>query len=208
MWGNYKKQEYGALMQHLMDRNAEAADQFDSDRRGFLKTGLAVTAALGFWMPSMEAVAANPLGGRKVSLVNAHTGDKFTGEYWANGRYLPGAFREIKKLMRDHRTNDIFPIDPRLMDILYVVQHRLENYKPFRVFSGYRSPKTNNMLRRKGEGVARNSLHMSGQAVDLQLPGTRLSSLKKAAINVKSGGVGFYPRSDFVHIDTGRVRHW
>jgi len=195
-------------MQDIMKINAEAADQFDSDRRGFLKAGLAVTAALGFWMPPIEAVAAAPLRGRTVSLVNAHTGDKFKGEYWANGRYLPDAFGDIKKLMRDHRTSDIFPIDPRLMDILYVVQHRLENSNAFRVFSGYRSPKTNAMLRRKGEGVARNSLHMSGQAIDLQLPGSRLSALKKTAIAVKSGGVGFYPRSDFVHIDTGRVRHW
>ena len=208
MWGNYKKQKNGDFMQDIMKINAEAADQFDSDRRGFLKAGLAVTAALGFWMPPIEAVAAAPLSGRVVTLANAHTGDKFKGEYWANGRYLPDAFGDIKKLMRDHRTNDIFPIDPRLMDILYVVQRRLENFNSFRVFSGYRSPKTNAMLRRKGEGVARNSLHMSGQAIDLQLPGSRLSSLKKAAIDVKSGGVGFYPRSDFVHIDTGRVRHW
>jgi len=88
------------------------------------------------------------------------------------------------------------------------LQHRLDNFKSYEIFSGYRSPKTNAMLSRKSEGVARNSLHMSGQAIDLHLPGTRLSKLHRAAMNLKSGGVGFYPRSDFVHMDTGRVRHW
>jgi uncharacterized protein YcbK (DUF882 family) len=194
-------------MQDLMTHNAQAADEYDSDRRGFLKSGLFMTAALGFWTPAL-AEAAMPSAGRSIVLHNAHTGDDFKGEYWYNGRYLPDAFGEIKKLMRDHRTNDIFPIDPRLMDILYVIRHRLGTKNSFRVFSGYRSPKTNARLRKMTEGVARNSLHMSGQAIDLQLPGTRLDKLRKTATELKSGGVGYYPRSDFVHIDTGRVRHW
>ncbi|MFN7112796.1 MAG: DUF882 domain-containing protein [Alphaproteobacteria bacterium] len=194
-------------MQDLIEKNALAAEAYDSDRRGFLKAGLFVTAALGFWTPAL-AQAAAPNTARVIRLQNAHTGEKFTGEYWYNGKYLPSAFAEIKKLMRDHRINEQFPIDPRLMDILYVMHGRLKNSGPYHVLSGYRSPTTNARLRRNSEGVARNSLHMTGQAIDLKLPGTRLSVVRNAAIDLKSGGVGFYPRSDFVHVDTGRVRHW
>lgn len=191
----------------LMAKNAEECAHIETGRRGFMKAGLFMTAALGFWTPAL-AVAAKPSTGREINLFNAHTGERFTGEYWYNGRYLPDAFGDIKRLMRDHRTGETFPIDPRLMDILYVIHTRLDADKPFNVFSGYRSPASNARLRRRSEGVARNSLHMSGQAIDLKLPGTRLSTLRKTAIDLKSGGVGFYPKSDFVHIDTGRVRHW
>ena len=94
------------------------------------------------------------------------------------------------------------------MDILYVLQHRLENFGGFEVFSGYRCEATNARLRRISHGVAAHSLHMTGQACDLNLPGTHLNSVRKAAITLKSGGVGYYPTSDFVHVDTGRVRYW
>lgn len=194
-------------MLDLFAKNARAADEYESDRRGFLKAGLFAAAALGFWMPSL-AEAAVPNAGRVLRLQNAHTGEKFSGEYWYNGRYIPDAFGQIKMLMRDHRVNEQFPIDPRLMDILYVMQNRLRTTTPYNVLSGYRSPATNARLRRMSEGVARNSLHMTGQAIDLRLPGVKLATVRKSAIDLKSGGVGFYPRSDFVHIDTGRVRHW
>lgn len=191
----------------LLEKNRQAAERYHSDRRGFLKAGLFATAALGFWTPAL-AQAATPAAGRAMKLTNIHTGEKFHGEYWYNGRYIPGAFGEIKSVMRDYRTGEIFPIDPRLMDILYVLQNRLENFTAFEVLSGYRSPKTNAMLRRISRGVAKHSLHMSGQAVDLNQPGTRLTSVHRAAIKLQAGGVGYYPKSDFVHIDTGRVRHW
>lgn len=195
----------------LMQKNSEAADHFQSDRRGFLKAGLAATAALGFWMPDLAAASTGPTlkqAGREMKLTNAHTGETFRGEYWHDGRYLPDAFGEIKSVMRDHRTGERFPIDPRLMDILYVLQHRIGNTSQFEVFSGYRSPKTNARLRAVSHGVASRSLHMSGQAVDLHQPGTKLATLRQAAIKLNSGGVGYYPKSNFVHVDTGRVRHW
>ena len=191
----------------LIEKNNVRAEEYNSDRRGFLKAGLFATATLGFWMPSL-AEAAKPLAGREIKLQNIHTGEKFIGEYWYNGKYVPGAFNEIKMLMRDHRTNERFPIDPRLMDILYVLRNRIGTRSPFEVFSGYRSDATNAKLRRMSHGVARNSLHMTGQAIDLSLPGTKLSTVRKSAIALKSGGVGFYPSSDFIHIDTGRVRTW
>jgi uncharacterized protein YcbK (DUF882 family) len=192
----------------LMEKNRQAADQFDSDRRHFLKTGLFMSAALGFWTPELAQASTGPASGRELCFTNVHTGEKFHGEYWQNGRYLPDAFSNIKSVMRDYRTGDRFPIDPRLMDILYVLQHRLENRGAFEVFSGYRSEKTNARLRRISHGVAAHSLHMTGQACDLNLPGTRLSKVRQAAITLKSGGVGYYPTSDFVHVDTGRVRYW
>lgn len=193
--------------EELLRKNSLKAEEYHADRRGFLKSGLFLTAALGFWTPAL-AHASKPVSGREIKLTNAHTGEKFTGEYWYNGKYLPDAFGAIKSVMRDHRTNEKFPIDPRLMDILYVLHKRIDSNNLFNVFSGYRSSATNAKLRRLTHGVARNSLHMTGQAVDIDLPGTRLSSLRQSAIGLKSGGVGFYPSSNFVHIDTGRVRVW
>ena len=192
----------------LLERNRIAADQFDSDRRAFLKTGMFMTAALGFWTPELAQASTGPANGRALHFTNVHTGEKFQGEYWSNGRYLPDAFGEIKSVMRDYRTGEKFPIDPRLMDILYVLQHRLENFEGYEVFSGYRCEATNARLRRISRGVAAHSLHMTGQACDLNLPGTRLSHVRQAAITLRSGGVGYYPSSDFVHVDTGRVRYW
>lgn len=195
----------------LMAANSDAAEKYQSDRRGFLRGGVCALAALGFWTPDLanaSAPATMAIKGREMKLTNTHTGEKFTGEYWYNGKYLPDAFGAIKSVMKDHRSGEVYPIDPRLMDIMYVLQHRLQNYHMFEILSGYRSEKTNAKLRGKSRGVARHSLHMTGQACDLKLPGTSLSGVRQAAIKLNSGGVGYYPRSDFVHVDTGRVRHW
>jgi uncharacterized protein YcbK (DUF882 family) len=194
-------------MDGLIQKNNRAAEAYHADRRGFLKHGLLFTAALGFWMPPL-ARAEEVTGGREMAFTNAHTGESFSGEYWYNGRYLPDAFGEIKAIMRDYRTNEKYPIDPRLIDVLFVLQRRMNNFTPFELFSGYRSPTTNAWLRRHSSGVARGSLHMQGQAADINQPGTSLSYLKKSAIGLKAGGVGFYPSSDFVHVDTGSVRTW
>ncbi len=192
----------------LLEKNRIAADKFDSDRRGFLKHGMLFTAALGFWTPELAKASTGPANGRALHFTNVHTGEKFQGEYWANGRYLPDAFGEIKTVMRDYRTGEKFPIDPRLMDILYVLQHRVENFSGYEVFSGYRCEATNARLRRISRGVAAHSLHMTGQACDMNMPGTRLATVRQAAVGLRSGGVGYYPVSDFVHVDTGRVRYW
>lgn len=195
-------------MDDLIQKNNLAAEAYQSDRRGFLRHGLAFTAALGFWMPAIAEAAPAVATARVMKFTNVHTGESFRGEYWTDGRYLPDAFREIKSVLRDHRNNAKFPIDPRLIDVLYVLQRRTGNMTPFEVFSGYRSPQTNAWLRRNTDGVARGSLHMQGQAIDLNQPGTALSDFRKSAIGLKAGGVGYYPSSDFVHIDTGSVRTW
>ena len=195
-------------MDKLIQKNNAAVKSYRADRRGFLKHGLLFSAVLGFWTPALAMTSERPTMVRKMFLNNAHTGEKFVGEYWYDGEYLPAAFSVIKTVMRDHRTNEIFPIDPRLMDILYVLQNKVKNFTPFKVFSGYRSASTNERLRRKSSGVARESLHMQGQAIDINQPSTRLSYLKKTATRLRSGGVGYYPTSDFVHVDTGRTRCW
>ena len=195
----------------IMDNEAK-----NVNRRDFIKSGLltAGVATAGLILPGTDAFAAAlaqpsiSKGGREISFVNSHTGERFSGEYWSAEKYLPDAFREIKSVMRDHRTNEIFPIDPRLIDILFVLQRKLGNRRGFEILSGYRSPKTNAILRRVSYGVAKKSLHMQGQAVDVRLPGTSLSGLRRAAMGLQAGGVGYYPSSEFVHIDTGRVRHW
>lgn len=195
----------------LLAKNSEAADHFQADRRSFLALGAGALAALGCWMPELAQASTGPAPkqvGREMRITNTHTGESFRGEYWYNGRYIPEAFGEIKSVMRDHRTGERFPIDPRLMDIMYVLQHRTGNLSGFDIFSGYRSPKTNAKLRMHSHGVATRSLHMSGQAVDLKQQGTALKNLRAAAIKLNSGGVGYYPSSNFVHVDTGRVRHW
>jgi len=193
-------------MQDLLDKNILASEEYNADRRGFLKHGLILSAALGFWNPTLSFAAAQ--SGREISFSNAHTGEKFNGEYWQDGKYLPDAFDEIRTIMRDFRTGDECAIDPRLIDVLFVIKEKVRSTAPYSLFSGYRSPKTNKMLRNISEGVARGSLHMQGQASDINLPGISLNKIETTALALRMGGVGFYPKSGFVHIDTGRVRQW
>ena len=147
---------------------------------------------------------------RALSFDSLHTGERLTVEYWAKGEYLPDALSEVNHLLRDFRTGQVHAIDPKLLDLLAGVRARLETASPVSVISGYRSPATNAMLRGEHEhsGVATNSLHMQGMAIDICLPGRSLADLHNAALAERGGGVGYYPRSDFVHVDVGRVRTW
>ncbi len=147
-------------------------------------------------------------GARRISFRNTHTGEIFSGVYRVGDKYLPDAFDRINIVMRDFRSNELFPIDPRVIDIIYSVHELTRQTEPYEVLSGYRCPKTNAGLRSHGEGVAKNSLHMTGQAVDLRLPGFDTKQIRNLAISLKAGGVGYYPKSDFVHMDTGDVRTW
>ncbi len=145
---------------------------------------------------------------RTIAFQNLHTGEKLKTVYWAEGDYISDSLKDIERILRDHRTGDRHPIDPHLLDILTAVQHKTDTNKPFQIISGYRSPKTNNMLNSTSSGVAKRSLHMLGKAIDVRIPGYDLRQLRRAALSLKAGGVGYYPKSDFVHLDTGRVRHW
>ncbi len=147
-------------------------------------------------------------GARKITFRNSHTGETFSGVYRVGDKYLPDAFEKINIVLRDFRSNEMFPIDPRVMDIIYSVHQMTQRDEPYEILSGYRCPKTNAGLRKHGEGVAKNSLHMTGQAIDLRLPGFETKQIRNIAISLKAGGVGYYPKSDFVHMDTGDVRTW
>jgi uncharacterized protein YcbK (DUF882 family) len=147
-------------------------------------------------------------GARRISFRNSHTGEIFSGVYRVGDKYLPDAFDKINIVMRDFRTNELFPIDPRVMDIIYTVHQMTRLSEPYEVLSGYRCPKTNKNLRSNSEGVAKNSLHMTGQAIDLRLPGFDTKQIRNLAISLKAGGVGYYAKSNFVHMDSGDVRTW
>ncbi len=147
-------------------------------------------------------------GERKLKLRNLHTGEKMKATYWEDGKYISETMRDVANLLRDHRTGDKHRIDAGLMDILYDLQLRIGSKKEFHVISGYRSPKTNKMLNRRSNGVAKKSLHMRGRAIDIRLPGTELRNLRKAALSMRAGGVGYYPQANFLHVDTGRFRTW
>ncbi|MES2729735.1 MAG: DUF882 domain-containing protein [Pseudomonadota bacterium] len=144
----------------------------------------------------------------RISFWNNHTWERYSGVYRVGNRYLPEAFAEINHVLRDHRTGDIFPIDPRVVDIVSVVHRVTGSRYPYKVLSGYRSPKTNSMLRNSTEGVAKGSLHMSGRAIDARLADVDSSKLRDVAKRLHAGGVGYYPSSDFVHMDSGSFRTW
>jgi len=145
---------------------------------------------------------------RSLKFYNLHTGESLSTTYWQDGRYLPGELDRVNYILRDFRANEIKPINPALLDLLVRIQHRLGTAEPFQVISGYRSPLTNAMLHANGEGVAVHSLHIEGKAIDITVPGRSLAELRAAALAQQAGGVGYYPRTGFVHVDTGRVRFW
>ncbi len=154
-------------------------------------------------------VHAHPLvQERAISMISLHTQESTSLVYWRHGKYLPHALHHISHVMRDHYNNKVHRIDPRLLDLLHDLHRNLGSSQPFHLVCGYRSPQTNAWLHRTTGGVAVNSLHLKGQAADVQLPGVSLERLHNAALHMARGGVGYYPRSDFVHVDTGRVRQW
>lgn len=147
-------------------------------------------------------------GERKVRLKNLHTGEDLKATYWADGKYISETMRDLAYFLRDFRTGDKHRIDAGLMDILHDIHLRTGSRQEFHIISGYRSPKTNNMLRSRSHGVAKRSLHMLGKAIDIRLPGTDLRNLRKVALSMRAGGVGYYPQANFLHVDTGRFRTW
>jgi uncharacterized protein YcbK (DUF882 family) len=173
-------------------------------RRRFLTTLAAVTPIVA--MPRL--LLADSAAPRALSFTHTHTGERLVIEYFRGGAYEPEALATVNHFLRDFRTGDVHPIDADLLDLLHHLSGLTETTRPFQVISGYRSPATNAMLRQHSEGVAAGSLHMQGQAIDIRLADVPLPRLREAALAVGRGGVGFYPASDFVHVDTGRVRRW
>jgi len=186
-------------------------------RRAFLRAScgvLASTVGSSLAIPAFAHVVAPALIGlkekncRTLALENLHTGERLKVDYWVEGKYLPDALNSLNHNLRDWRTGEVHAMEPKLLDLLDLLGKKLESTAGFQITCGYRSPVTNAMLHEKSSGVASNSLHMVGQAIDIRVADRGLDKLHDTALAMKVGGVGYYPSSNFVHVDVGAVRHW
>lgn len=179
------------------------------DRRDLLKMGLlGILGAVTPVATASNALAARNRGEWYVSLHSAHTNEEFSGVYRVGDHYIPEAFERLNYVLRDHRTQEVFPMDPRVVDIVSLVQAKTGQNAPMEILSGYRSPRTNAALRKASTGVAKNSYHMYGQAIDIRMYGYSTRKIRTIARSLRAGGVGYYPKSNFVHVDTGDIRSW
>ncbi|MBC2768310.1 YcbK family protein [Pusillimonas minor] len=178
-------------------------------RRSFLRRAASITLAAGLPVLSAPALAGIRIYPRHVAFNHTHRDDRLSLVYAHGDRYLPPALDRLNVFLRDHYTQAIGTMDPLLYDQLDRIRKLLNTDIPYDVISAYRDPQTNERLRTtRGGGVAKRSLHMDGKAIDIRLPGIPLAEVRDAALSLNAGGVGFYPRDQFVHIDTGRVRSW
>lgn len=182
-------------------------------RRSWLKagwkagSGLALGGIASAWVLPVHA-SLGP-SSKKLSMDHTHTREQIGLVYAVGDAYLPPSLNRLNVFLRDHYSGDVGKMDPRLYDMLFLIRRQLGTQASFQIISGYRSPNTNERLRTtRGGGVAKRSLHMDGKALDIRLPGVPLSDLRDAALSLKQGGVGYYPRDQFVHIDTGKPRTW
>ncbi len=173
-------------------------------RRHLLKSALGASLA-GLLMPVKHALGMDE---KHLSFYHTHTGKKLDVTFARGGKFIDSALKEVNEFLSDFRTGDAVEIDPELLNLIYDIRESLGSKGRFEVISAYRSPKTNEMLRGKSKGVARNSQHLKGKAIDVRLDDVELPKLRDAALAQKRGGVGYYAKSNFVHIDTGRVRRW
>jgi uncharacterized protein YcbK (DUF882 family) len=170
-------------------------------RRRFIGT---LAAGVACALPSL----AHAFGQRTLSFVHTHTGESLTVTYFRDGQYQPAMLARVAFVLRDFRSGDVHQIDPMLLDALHDLQLLNQHDKPYEVISAFRSKATNASLRRQSHGVAEHSMHIEGKAIDLRVSGASTKKLRDLAISMNRGGVGYYPASDFVHIDTGRLRTW
>ena len=177
-------------------------------RRGLLGAFAATTIVAAPTLTNAFGLTRGAGDIRRLRMHSGRTGELIDTIYWIEGEYIPEAMAEINKFMRDWRTDGVIRYDNRTIDILAASHRLLQTDAPYLLLSGYRSPQTNAMLRSKSRNVARNSLHMKGQAADIRLPQRSVSQISKAAISCSAGGVGRYSRSNFVHMDCGPIRVW
>ncbi len=172
-------------------------------RRTFLTTALAAPL-----LATPVVSLASGLEQRSVSFVHTHTGEQLTATYFRAGKYDPMSLTRVNYLLRDFRSSEVAAMDPGLLDILFDLKVMADRDSPFEIISGFRSPATNARLRAKSGGVAEKSLHMQARALDIRLTGFSTKKLQQLAMSLQRGGVGFYNSSNFIHVDTGRVRYW
>jgi uncharacterized protein YcbK (DUF882 family) len=187
--------------------------QVDPGRRRLLQWLAAGPAVLAMGMRGQlaqagEAMEEQVLAPRYISMVSTHTGERLEACYFEGGNYVTGVLARLNQLLRDHRSGDVAPIDPRLFDQMHALARCADCAPHFEIISGYRSPATNDKLHQASSGVAKRSLHMDGRAIDVRLKGLPTAKLRDLALALQRGGVGYYAKSDFVHLDTGRVRSW
>jgi uncharacterized protein YcbK (DUF882 family) len=177
-------------------------------RRNFLASGAVLAAACLFPRKAVSAVSSGFFEERALHFYNTHTDEQLKAVYWSGGEFVPEVLADINHILRDHRTGAVKEINTRLLDLLFDLRQKLESDRPFHIISGYRSPETNSLLHTLSKGVASSSLHIDGKAIDIRLPGHELKTVQRAAVALQMGGVGYYPASDFVHVDVGRIRYW
>ena len=181
-------------------------DRTAPSRRTFMKVSAGLAAGgMAAGLPSF-GLSATPV--RRLAFKHMITGESVDVVYAENGHYLTHGCAEIDYFMRDWHTNDVVVMDRKLLDLIYVLHRKLGPNEPFEFLCGHRSRETNEQLRRTQKGVAKNSYHIPGMAIDLRLPNVSLKALRNEAQKMKVGGVGYYPRSGFVHVDTGDIRYW
>jgi len=192
-----------------------AAARADDDIIGAILEGKVPTAPVvpappvGLRPAPVETFAARPVvDPRWVKLRNIHTDEKLEAVYWENGAYVPDAVKALNHVLRDYRNDEVHPIDPGLYDILGKIAEKTQTKAHFQVISGYRSPATNKLLSERSGEVAKRSLHMDGKAMDIFLEDIALEEIRAEALGLQLGGVGYYPKSKFVHVDVGPVRKW
>jgi uncharacterized protein YcbK (DUF882 family) len=198
--------EYDLLLENFS--GGSRIEEASMSRRRFLT--LAAWGAAVAFVPGIAAASRPPLPGvRELCFHNLHTDERVAAVYCEDGAYVPGALEEIDAILRDHRTGEIRQMSPALIDLVFALTVRLGSTGPVQVISGYRSPATNALLRSEDAGgVAERSLHLTGEAVDLCFEDRSLRRVRDAALALRGGGVGYYPRSGFVHLDVGRLRRW
>ena len=189
-----------------MSRSSHLPHSGNLNRRNFLIRSSA--AALAVTFPTISQSATKQSSEKTLAFLNLHTNETLTCCYWNNGQHDGNALAEINYILRDHRSGEVAPIDTQLLDMLHKLQQLTDSNSPFHIISGYRSAKTNEKLRRTTKGVAKRSLHMQGKAIDVSLPDVKLATFRDAAISLNVGGVGYYTKSGFLHLDTGRPRNW
>ena len=196
------------MLQRILENRTSDDSDIAMSRRRFVRH-LAYGSLLTLGSPVIaEAAKAHFPIHKTLAFENLNTGDKLKLTYYEKGRYISSALREIDYLLRDYRTGDVHRIDPALLDQLHELKLIMGVNRPFEIISGYRSPYTNAKLRHRSSGVANNSLHMQGRAIDIRLDGYDTRHLRNAALSMHRGGVGYYAKSDFVHLDTGHFRSW
>jgi uncharacterized protein YcbK (DUF882 family) len=178
------------------------------DRRRFLEIGAQAALCSAFPASAIASIGRLLMPERNLFLFNTHTGEKLDVCYYSQGQYQPEALENINYIFRDFRTGEIKPIRKELLNLLYSISKKLDQTTRFHIISGYRSSRTNAKLRKKSKCVVKNSLHIQGEAADIRVPDYDTRWLRKVCMRLEAGGVGYYRKSDFVHVDIGPVRHW